>query len=142
MHDLSEMPRAAFGGLGRDVSGVTLEMEMQPLLHRIWRKRLIRTGLYKKRAEMILALYQKYLGERFDNIAIEVTWAPVLPRDVAATVASEQALVQSGIHSRRRAMAGLGIADPDREFADWLSERESILKMNRSHNLKGGESAV
>jgi hypothetical protein len=71
-----------------------------------------------------------------------VIWAPVLPRDVAATVASEQTLVQSGIHSRKRAMAGLGIADPDREIADWLAERESILKMNRSNNLKAGESAI
>jgi hypothetical protein len=142
LHDLAEMPRAAFGGLGRDVSGVALELEMQPLLHRIWRKRLIRTGVYRKRAEMILALYTKYLGENFDGVGIEVIWAPVLPRDVAATVASEQTLVQSGIHSRRRAMAGLGVADPDREFADWLAERESILKMNRSNNLKAGESAI
>jgi hypothetical protein len=142
LHDLSEMPRAAFGGLGRDVSGVALEMEMQPLLHRIWRKRLVRTGVYKKRAEMILALYAKYLGENFEGVGIEVVWAPMLPRDVAATVASEQTLVQSGIHSRRRAMSGLGIADPDREFADWLTERESILKMNRSNNLKAGESAI
>ncbi len=142
LHDLAEMPRAAFGGLGRDVSGVALELEMQPLLHRIWRKRLIRTGVYRKRAEMILALYTKYLGEGFDGVGIEVNWAPVLPRDVVATVASEQTLVQSGIHSRKRAMAGLGIADPDREFADWLAERESILKMNRSNNLKAGESAI
>jgi hypothetical protein len=142
LHDLAEMPRAAFGGLGRDVSGVALELEMQPLLHRIWRKRLIRTGVYRKRAEMILALYAKYLGENFDGVGIEVIWAPVLPRDVAATVASEQTLVQSGIHSRKRAMAGLGIADPDREIADWLAERESILKMNRSNNLKAGESAI
>ena len=142
LHDLSEMPRAAFGGLGRDVSGVTLEMEMQPLLHRIWRKRLIRTGVYKKRAEMILALYAKYLGENFDGVGIDVIWAPALPRDVAATVTAEQTLVQSGIHSRRRAMAGLGIANPDKEFAEWLAERESILKMNRSNNLKAGERAI
>ncbi|PPD58016.1 phage portal protein [Dehalogenimonas etheniformans] len=142
LHDLSEMPRAAFCGMGRDVSGVALELELQPLLHRIWRKRLIRTGVYRRRAEMMLALYAKYLGENFDGVGIEVTWAPVLPRDIAATVASEQTLVQSGIHSRKRAMAGLGIADPDKEFADWLAERESILKMNRSNNLKAGESAV
>ena len=142
LHDLSEMPRAAFGGLGRDVSGVALELEMQPLLHRIWRKRLIRTGVYRRRAEMMLAFYTKYLGENFDGVSIEVTWAPVLPKDIAAAVASEQTLVQSGIHSRRRAMAGLGIDDPDKEFADWLAERESILKMNRSNNLKAGESAI
>ena len=77
LHDLAEMPRAAFGGLGRDVSGVALELEMQPLLHRIWRKRLIRTGVYRRRAEMILALYEKYLGENFDRVGIEVIWAAV-----------------------------------------------------------------
>ncbi len=134
LHDLAEMPRAAFGGVGRDVSGVALELELQPLLHRIWRKRLIRNGVYERRAEMILALYRKYLGENFDGVGIEVNWAPVLPRDVAATVAAEQTLVQSGIHSRKRAMAGLGVDDPEREFADWLSEREAILKMNRPSN--------
>jgi hypothetical protein len=134
LHDLAEMPRAAFGGLGRDVSGVALELELQPLLHRIWRKRLIRTGVYRQRAEMALALYGKYLGESFDGVGIELNWSPVLPRDIAATVASEQALVQSGIHSRRRAMANLGVDDPDREFAAWLAERESILKMNRAGN--------
>ncbi|PVV83689.1 phage portal protein [Dehalogenimonas alkenigignens] len=142
LHDLSEMPRAAFGGLGRDVSGVALELELQPLLQRVWRKRLIRTGVYRKRAELMLALYSKYLGENFDGVGIEVIWSPVLPRDMAAAVAAEQALVQSGIHSRKRAMTGLGVDDPDREFSDWLAERESILKMNRSNNLKAGESAV
>lgn len=142
LHDLSEMPRAAFGGLGRDVSGVALELEMQPLLHRVWRKRLIRTGVYRRRAELMLALYSKYLGESFGGVGIEVTWAPVLPRDMAAAVAAEQALVQSGIHSRKRAMVGLGVDDPAKEFSDWLAERESILKMNRSNNLKAGESAV
>ena len=58
----------------------------------------------------------------------------MLPRDVAATVAAEQTLVQSGIHSRKRAMAGLGVENPEREFADWLAEREAILKMNRTGN--------
>jgi hypothetical protein len=32
LHDVAEAPRAAFGGTSRDLSGVALEIELQPLL--------------------------------------------------------------------------------------------------------------
>ncbi len=32
LHDISESPRAAFGGTERDLSGVALEIELQPLV--------------------------------------------------------------------------------------------------------------
>ncbi len=124
LHDLGEMPRAAFGGVGRDISGVALELELQPLLHRVWRKRLIRTGVYRRRAEMILEMSARFLDENFDGFRVEVNWSPVLPRDTAAMVAAEKTLVETGIHSRRRAMTAMGVEDPEREFADWLAERE------------------
>ena len=126
IHDLAEVPRAAFGGIGRDISGVALELEMQPLLHRIWRKRLIRTGVYRRRAELMLRLYARYLGESFDGVSIEIDWAPVLPRDVAAEAATQKTLVGAGIHSRRGAMAGMGVEEPEREFDRWLEEEQRI----------------
>ncbi|MGI2336361.1 MAG: phage portal protein [Dehalogenimonas sp.] len=126
MHDLGEVPRAAFGGLGRDVSGVALELEMQPLLHRVWRKRLIRTGVYRRRAEMALKLYAHYRELDLDGVTVEVHWPPVLPRDITALVANEKALVASGLRSRKGAMTGLGITDPAQEFADWLAEEKAI----------------
>jgi len=59
-----------------------------------------------------------------------------LPRDLAKLVSNEQTLVQSGIHSRRRAMDEVGVEDPEMEFGKWLEEREAILKMNRELNVR------
>ena len=136
LHDIAESPRAAFGGTTQDLSGVALEIELQPLLQKVWRKRLIRTAAYKQRARLILKLLEKYQNESFGNYHPGVVWNPVLPRDLARLVANEQTLVQNGIHSRQRAMYEVGIKDPKTEFNQWLEEREAILKMNREFNAR------
>jgi len=136
LHDISESPRAAFGGTARDLSGVALEIELQPLLQKVRRKRLIRTVTYNQRNRMILKLLEKYQSESFGDIRLRVVWNPVLPRDLARLVSNEQSLVQSGIHSRRRAMDELGVEDPEMEFDRWLEERKTILKMNKELNVK------
>lgn len=134
LHDLSESPRAAFGGTERDLSGVALEMELQPLLQKVRRKRIIRTAAYNRRNRMILALLGKYTGRDYGSNRLDVVWGPVLPQDFSRLVTDEQALVQTGIHSRRRAMNELGVADPEMEFSRWLEERKTILSMNRELN--------
>jgi len=53
LHDISESPRAAFGGAERDLSGVAMELELHPLLQKVRRKRLIRTAVYNRRNEMV-----------------------------------------------------------------------------------------
>ncbi|MDD5082347.1 MAG: phage portal protein, partial [Dehalococcoidales bacterium] len=133
LHDVSESPPAAFGGTERDLSGVALEMELHPLLQKVRRKRIIRTAAYNRRNEMVLRLLEKFQGEHFglDRLRLRVVWGPVLPQDAARLVANEQMLVQTGIHSRRRAMDEMGIQDPESEFKRWLEEREMILSMNR-----------
>ncbi len=136
LHDLSESPRSAFGGLARDISGVAMELDLQPLLQKVRRKRLIRTAVYNRRSEMILKLLQKYRGEEFGNNRRRVVWGAVLPRDTERKVNSEQVMVQNGIHSRRTAMDEMGVRDPDYEFRRWLEERESILKMNQELNAR------
>ncbi|MBN1367946.1 MAG: phage portal protein [Dehalococcoidales bacterium] len=136
LHDISESPRAAFGGTERDLSGVALEIELQPLLQKVNRKRLIRTAAYNQRNRMILRLLEMYRNESFGENNLRVIWMPVLPKDIARQVANEQVLVQTGIHSRRHAMYELGIANPELEFRKWLEERENILKMNRELNAK------
>ncbi|MFH0914139.1 MAG: phage portal protein [Chloroflexota bacterium] len=136
LHDLSESPRAAFGGTERDLSGVALEMEMHPLLQKVQRKRLLRTSVYNRRNEMVLRLLEKYRGENFAGVRPQVVWAPVLPRDVSRLAANEQVLVQTGLHSRRRAMKELGVSDPEQEFKGWLEERETILRMNQELNTR------
>ena len=142
MHDIAESPRAAFGGTERDLSGVALEIELNPLLQKVRRKRIIRTAVYNRRNRMILNLLERYQGESFGDNRLRVVWSPVLPQDLSRLVSNEQTLVQSGIHSRRGAMEEVGIEDPENEFKRWLEEREAILKMNKSLNARssrGGE---
>ncbi len=136
MHDISESPRAAFGGAERDLSGVAMEIELHPLLQKVHRKRLLRTAAYNKRSEMVLKLLEKYQKESFGTNRLRVVWGPVLPRDMSRLVLNEQALVQSGIHSRRRAMDELGVQDPEYELKRWLEERETILRMNKELNAR------
>jgi len=136
LHDLSESPRAAFGGTERDLSGVALEIELQPLLQKVRRKRLIRTAAYNRRNRLVLKLLEKYQNESFGSNHLRVVWGPVLPQDLTKLVANEQVLVQSGIHSRRRAMDEVGVKDPEIEFNQWLEERETILRMNKELNLR------
>ena len=131
LHDVSESPRAAFGGTERDLSGVALQIELQPLLQKIKRKRLIRTTAYNRRSEMILRLLEKYQGEDFGPHNLRIVWGPILPEDMTNLVANEQVMVQAGIHSRRRAMDEIGVRDPDAEFQRWLEERRTILNMDQ-----------
>ena len=101
---------------------------------------------------MILKLLEKYKGLSFTSGVkdviqgpenrLRVVWGAVLPQDVVRQVNSEQILVQTGIHSRRRAMDDLGIKDPQLEFDRWLEERATILKMNKelgARSTRGGE---
>jgi len=142
LHDISESPRAAFGGTERDLSGVALEMELHPLLQKVRRKRVIRTAVYNRRNRMILRLLEKFQGENFGDNRLRVVWGPVLPQDTARLVSSEQTLVQTGIHSRRRAMDELGVQNPEREFNQWLEEREIILRMNKDLNAKSNRGVA
>ncbi len=140
LHDISESPRSAFGGTERDLSGIALEIELHPLLQKVRRKRIIRTAVYNRRNQMVLKLLEKYQGENFGDDYLRVVWGPVLPQDIARQVNNEQILVQTGIHSRRRAMDEIGIRDPEYEFKRWLEERETILRMNKELNAKSAKS--
>jgi len=142
LHDVSESPRAAFGGTERDLSGVALEMELQPLLQKVRRKRIIRTTAYNRRSQMILRLLEKYRNEDFGDSRPVITWGSLLPRDMEKAVSNEQTLVQTGIHSRRRAMNELGIRDPEAEFERWLEERGAILRMNNRLNRRSSRGGV
>ncbi|MDP2932029.1 MAG: phage portal protein [Chloroflexota bacterium] len=131
LHDISESPRSAFGGTERDLSGVALEMELQPLLQKVRRKRIIRTAAYCRRNMLILKLLEKYQAASFGDYHLRVVWGPVLPQDMTRVVANEQAMIQAGVHSRRRAMDEIGVRDPESEFNRWLEERQTILRMNK-----------
>ena len=141
LHDISETPRAAYGGSEKELSGAALNIELGSLLQKVTRKRTIRTNAYHQRNAMILKLAQQYLGENPEGITHRVVWGPILPTDSARQAQNEQLLVQAGVHSRRTAMDEMGIQDPDEEFNRWLQERERILEMNqdfRAQSSRGG----
>lgn len=142
LHDLSESPRSAFGGVERDLSGVAMEMELQPLLQKVRRKRIIRTAAYNRRSSMILKLLEKYKGEDFGDNHLRVVWGSVMPKDLSRKVSDEQIMVQTGIHSRRTAMDEIGVRDTEYEFKRWLEEREAILRMNKELNAKSARNGA
>jgi hypothetical protein len=131
LHDISELPRAAWGGAERDLSGSALRIELGSLIQKVIRKRTIRTNVYHQRNDMILKLGEMYMHENFEGVNHRVVWGSILPQDVTTQAQTEQLLVQAGVHSRRTAMDEIGIQDPDEEFGRWLEEREKILEMNR-----------
>ena len=141
LHDISEMPRAAWGGIERDLSRAALRIELSSLIQKVIRKRTIRTNAYHQRNDMILKLAETFMHENFQEVNHRVVWGSILPQDVAAQAQTEQLLVQAGVHSRRTAMDEIGIQDPDEEFARWLEERTKILEMNqefRAQSTRGG----
>jgi len=141
LHDISELPRAAWGGAERDLSGSALRIELGSLIQKVIRKRTIRTNVYHQRNDMILKLGEMYMHENFEGVNHRVVWGSILPQDVDRQAQTEQLLVQAGVHSRRTAMDEIGIQDPDEEFDRWLEERQKILEMNqefRAASTRGG----
>jgi hypothetical protein len=138
LHDLSETPRTAFGDAGRDLSGAALEVEVQPLIQKVQRKRRVWDAFYRQRNTLLL----DYL-RRFDGLDLagpwqfETIWPSVLPSDIDGAVRNVTQLVAGGIHSRRTAVAALGGTDPEREFQQILAELEALRQPRR-----GDASAV
>jgi hypothetical protein len=125
LHDLGETPRTAFGENRQGLSGVALNTELDPLLKKVSRKRLIRSAAYRRRNELILRLLEQFTGEPFAPYRTRIVWGQVLPQDRSRQVEDERQLVAAGIHSRRRAAHALGVDDPDAEFARWLEEEQA-----------------
>ncbi|MDE2801735.1 MAG: phage portal protein [Chloroflexota bacterium] len=124
LHDLSETPRTAFGDSGRNLSGVALEMELYPMVQRVARKRLQRNSIYRLRAELALRVHQQRTGEECWPVRLRTTWGTALPQDRDRLVQQEERLVNAGLQSRRRAMANVGIADPEGELSRVREEGE------------------
>jgi hypothetical protein len=132
LHDIGETPRAAFGDTGgADLSGVALELELDPFVKKIERKRLIRRQAYRDRNEMILALSDKFAGTSFGRPNMSVAFGSVLPTDRDREVANELAMVAGNVHSARHAADALGsVDDPDAEFKRRVEELMQIPATN------------
>jgi hypothetical protein len=123
LHDLGEAPRTSFGDNGRGLSGVALNIELDPLLKKVQRKRLLREVAFKRRNEMVLRLLEQYTGVSYAPYRSRVVWGPLLPVDRSRLVMDEARLVAAGIHSRRRAADELGVEDPESELERWKEEQ-------------------
>jgi len=121
-HDVAEVPRSAFGETRHALSGVALQMELDPLLKKVQRKRLIRGAAFRRRNEMVLRILEQHTGEPFAPYRSRVVWGPVLPQDRSRLVEDETRLVASGVHSRRTAAGLLDVADPEGEWERWREE--------------------
>ncbi|MHB8576800.1 MAG: portal protein [Dehalococcoidia bacterium] len=129
LHDLGESPRSAFGGqagAGGARSGTALAIELDPMIKRVQRKRLIRGGAFRQRNRLALRLWEQFTGEDMRPYRSRIIWGPLLPTDRAREVLDEIALVNAGIHSRDRAAANLGDLDHETDFAQWLAENQRI----------------
>jgi hypothetical protein len=126
LHDLGEAPRSAFGQNANNLSGVALNIEMDPLVKKVQRKRLLREAAFKRRNDMILRLLTQYTGAAYALNRSRVVWGSLLPVDRSRLVQDETRLVAAGIHSRRRAADEVGVADPESEFERWREEEERV----------------
>lgn len=137
LHDLSETPRTAFGDSGRDLSGAALEVEVQPLVQKVARKRRGFDAFYRARNARLLDLLERFGGAEFGGLRQSTTiWPSALPSDLDATVRNAASLVASGIHSRRTAVAALGGTDPE---AEWRRVLEEMRAMDEGEQGVEGE---
>jgi Phage portal protein, SPP1 Gp6-like len=126
LHDLGESPRTSFGDSGKGLSGVALNIELDPLLKKVQRKRLLREVAFKRRNELILRLLEQQTGVSYAPYRSRVVWGELLPVDRSRLVADETRLAAAGIHSRRRAADELGVEDPESEFERWQAEQRVL----------------
>jgi len=129
LHDLSETPRTAFGDSGRDLSGAALEVEVQPLVQKVARKRRGFDAFYRARNTRLLDLVERFGGASLGGLRrTAAVWPSPLPSDLDASVRNASRLVAGGIHSRRTAVATLGGADPDAEWQRVLEETRALAE--------------
>lgn len=142
IHDLSETPRTAFGDAGRDLSGAALEVEIQPLIQRVGRKRRGWDSLYRARNTRLLDLLERFGGEDLGGLRrSHPIWPGVLPSDRDGAVRNAVSLVAAGIHSRRTAVAALGGEDPEGELERVLEEGV-LLGAEKDNKRAGGEGTA
>jgi Phage portal protein, SPP1 Gp6-like len=127
LHDLAETPRTTFGDSGRALSDAALEVEVQPLVQKVQRKRRAWEAVYQRRNAMLLDLLERFGGLQLGGAQrTQVLWAEVLPSDFESLVRAEAQLVNTQIHSRRTAMQALGSEDAESEWATILEEQAAL----------------
>jgi hypothetical protein len=134
LHDLAETPRTAFGEAGRAIAGAALQVELQPLVQKVKRKRRGLASLYRKRNAMLLDLMERFGGAGTRRVIGGLrrtvpVWPPILPSDREAEARVGVQLVNARVRSRRSVAADLGEEDPDGELARIVEEAERLAAM-------------
>lgn len=138
LHDLSETPRTAFGDSGRALSGAALEVEVQPLVQRVRRKRAAWEGVFRQRNARILDLLERFGGHDLGGLRRTTTiWPSILPSDTDGAVRNAAQLVAGGIQSRRTAAAALGSDDPEGELARVIEEARLLAAVSTGSQVSG-----
>jgi hypothetical protein len=132
LHDLSETPRTAFGDAGRALSGAALEVEVQPLVQRVRRKRAAWESAFRQRNARMLDLLERFGSRELGGLRrTTAIWPSVLPSDTDSAVRNAAQLVAGGIQSRRTAVAALGGDDPEGELARVIEELTKLSAVRR-----------
>jgi hypothetical protein len=130
LHDLAETPRTAFGEAGRAVAGAALQVELQPLVQKVKRKRRGLASLYRKRNAMLLDLMERFGSAPIGGLRRTVpVWPPILPSDREADARVGVQLVNAKVRSRRSVAADLGEEDPDGEIARIVEEAQRLAAL-------------
>ena len=138
LHDLAETPRTAFGEAGRAIAGAALQVELQPLVQKVKRKRRGLASLYRKRNAMLLDLMERFGAAPIGGLRRTVpVWPPILPSDREAEARVGVQLVNAKVRSRRSVAADLGEEDPDGEIARIVEEARRLAAMTEGG--EGGE---
>ena len=96
---------------------MALEVEIQPLVQKVKRKRRVWDSVFARRNALILDLLARFGGVDLGDIRRTATlWSTILPGDRDTLVRNEIALVAANLHSRRTALAHLGTEDPEQEL--------------------------
>lgn len=141
LHDLAEVPRAAFGDHGRDLSGAALELELQPLVHKVERKRRAWERALRQRTWRVLDLVERFGGVDLAGArAVELIWGPTLPVDEERAARIQVALVGAGIRSRLTAARELGSLDPEAELGRVQQERSFLEETRGGRALRSATS--
>ena len=119
-------------------SGAALEVEIQPLVQKVMRKRRVWDAVYRQRNAKVLDLLERFGGETIGGVRrTSVVWGSVLPSDRSALVSEEVQLVGARIHSRRTAMNLLGDVDQERELGLVLEEEDEFSRRGSGHDDVG-----
>ncbi|HEY4685571.1 MAG TPA: phage portal protein [Dehalococcoidia bacterium] len=128
-HDLAESPRVSFGEADSALSGIAMELQLDPLVKKVERKRRIREVAFRKRDELVLRLLTQFGGQDYAPFETRVVFGALLPTDRAREVRDEVSMVGVGVHSRRTAARNLGSDDAEAEFVQWLQEQRQVKEV-------------